>query len=551
MKYFIFYIVVLLSSYSCGLKNNLNSKTKVTLNFGYKGNKIESKGFFSTNQTISDNNKISYISIKAINSKTGQVLNVQSKEALSPFLFVLDNNQDVYFSAIIFSVNKDSVRAYVGDSETHELKGEVIRTVIDVTEVLQSSMGNLPGRVYNDLNEPMQGLTVVLTDFETGFQYPRKTSASRGAFTIYDVIIGRKFIISAYDQSGNLGYFEGLISSSNPARIEVIVSNATSLSANFGGAYIFDGVDDYVKIDNLPYIDTETTNSGFTIEAWIKPSETTKINQRIISNLKSTEGGFAILLSDTTIVENASTSKISFVVQENSSSQLVITHPIALVNNIWYHVAGTYIRENELSGTGTLYVNGIKATGILAINLPSVDNVEPLFIGARPVNGSPQSQTFFKGMIDEVKLSSEEIIFASRPKEPPLVTSSTTILYRFDEESSSGQTVVDSSPNMLDGALMPNEFQGPTRSNSDIGFVAETMKGYDSTPPILVSVHLENNDNGTGGCSGLECDGTLTINISDGDGVGFNRTDHMHLNVGLSYNGNGNHDHIHLRKFFG
>ena len=157
--------------------------------------------------------------------------------------------------------------------------------------------------------------------------------------------------------------------SSNNGTITGAVWNS---SGKIGGAYEFDGDDDYVNVGNI-----NITNNELTMMAWIKPKSDTV---GIRSVVRQQGSGYIILGYES--------------VNHLISTDGVLTH-CASNDGKWHHIAFTYI--NDTTNGFKSYHNGVFCAQKDSTNLPDPNAI--ILIGAR----DDGSETF-NGTIDEVQI---------------------------------------------------------------------------------------------------------------------------------------------------
>ncbi|MDB2606706.1 DUF4038 domain-containing protein [Zobellia sp.] len=152
--------------------------------------------------------------------------------------------------------------------------------------------------------------------------------------------------------------------------------DANKTSGQIGGALVFDGVDDRIS---LPKID-DGLQSGFTVSAWVKPSNAEGGYQGVFGS--STAGGFMTFVNR---------GKLAFTVSTNDNvRKLVSTGTIQ--NNVWQMITYTY------DGTEMLwYINGENVHSEALSGTLKEKSVA--WIG-----WSGWSEEYFEGAIDDVKL---------------------------------------------------------------------------------------------------------------------------------------------------
>jgi hypothetical protein len=146
---------------------------------------------------------------------------------------------------------------------------------------------------------------------------------------------------------------------------------ANSLTYNSDGSFSFTSASNYASIGYNPEIDLVNT---VTLEAWLK--YTTSTNTVCIEkSSNNTHYQFQIFASN----QGAGIGgDIVFMLQPNSSNW--VTAGLALNNNQWHHVIGTYDRTTT---TARIYVDGALRNTNSAIATGPTTNTQPLLIGSR------------------------------------------------------------------------------------------------------------------------------------------------------------------------
>ncbi|MES2773872.1 MAG: FG-GAP-like repeat-containing protein [Bacteroidota bacterium] len=151
-----------------------------------------------------------------------------------------------------------------------------------------------------------------------------------------------------------------------------------------GDALQFDGIDDYVNINNH----TGNINTGYaTISARVKTNAVTPAT--ILSKGDGCSPGsffnFGVSASGKLTVEFAT----------NGVANQAITGNVVINDGLWHHVAA--VRKDSLL---YLYVDGRLDTSKTSPAIAAVSNTAPLLIGASGCSGT---SNFFKGEIDEIR----------------------------------------------------------------------------------------------------------------------------------------------------
>ena len=175
---------------------------------------------------------------------------------------------------------------------------------------------------------------------------------------------------STYENNGTLG---GGNSANSPT---------WTSSGKIGGAYDFDGVDDYVEVPSSPSL---TNFTAISVECWFtaKTLGDGSYWRHIVDKGWMTEGAW-LLHTD------KATKQLRWVLYLDGGQRGVQTNS-NLTENTWYHAVGTY------DGTKVkLYLNGIKQTQETTYSKDSFSNSANLRIA--------QSTHDHHGLIDEVRI---------------------------------------------------------------------------------------------------------------------------------------------------
>jgi hypothetical protein len=227
----------------------------------------------------------------------------------------------------------------------------------------------------------------LIRDFRVRFS----ASLTGGDFWIDDFAITAPSRTKDYSGNNNYGTVHGAEWTSNGV---------------LGGAYVFDGVTDFIRVPDSPRLGGDGSWSEISIEFWIKPlsnqngariiakRDPTAIDRSLVGVNASYMVGFQTGGQNNTLYWGLGSTINGW--QETSDSQTVLTA------GSWYHVVCTY-----KSGPGlTVYINGTqKATTALTGNIAPSQGMylfkAPLFIGC---DGSNSKTSWFNGILDEVHI---------------------------------------------------------------------------------------------------------------------------------------------------
>ena len=156
-----------------------------------------------------------------------------------------------------------------------------------------------------------------------------------------------------------------------------------------GGAYDFDGTDDYAKINYDSSIDF--TSSDFTTEAWIK-TDSNSLDQGIIG----TGNPYNFGGSGWALGYVAASTVLSFQINNGSGGNAYKFITVSDLSGSWHHVAASVDRN----GNAIMYLDGL-AIGTLDVSGESGGSLgsNPLNIGKLGIGA-----LYFDGKIDEVRI---------------------------------------------------------------------------------------------------------------------------------------------------
>jgi PKD repeat protein len=162
------------------------------------------------------------------------------------------------------------------------------------------------------------------------------------------------------------------------------ISGATrTTGGKFGRALSFDGVDDWVTVNDSNSLDLTT---GMTLEAWVYPTATMS-GWRAVVLKEETGSGVYYLYA------NSDTNQPAGIVETSNNDELVASGKSQLPVNTWTHLAVTYNGQYQ-----RLYVNGVEVAAQPQTGTMSISN------GALRIGGTSIWSEFFKGRIDEIRI---------------------------------------------------------------------------------------------------------------------------------------------------
>jgi glucose/arabinose dehydrogenase len=158
------------------------------------------------------------------------------------------------------------------------------------------------------------------------------------------------------------------------------ISGATRGTGRYGGALSFDGVNDWVTVNDTNALDLTT---GMTLEAWVRPANVSYWRTVVIKEQPS-QLVYALYAS----TDNGRPSGHVY-----TTGDIALLGPAALPVNTWSHLAMTW------DGLTTrIYVNGSQVASS-ALTGTAVTSTSPLRIGGNAVWAE-----WFNGLIDEVRV---------------------------------------------------------------------------------------------------------------------------------------------------
>lgn len=189
-----------------------------------------------------------------------------------------------------------------------------------------------------------------------------------------------------------------------------IINGARWVSGISGSALEFDGIDDYVKVEDTHNLDV-FDGDDFSISVWIKRKGDYNTDDMIVSKRNafvSTSKGYALQI--------ASNDKVVFEVCDKitdaNTDTYNLTSGMAIADSDWHHIVVVF---NEDSAKNTkLFIDGVEDSSVVRNgNIDSIyhlNNNKSFIVGALGNLGRP-----FKGTIDEVRiydevLSAEEVL---------------------------------------------------------------------------------------------------------------------------------------------
>jgi hypothetical protein len=172
------------------------------------------------------------------------------------------------------------------------------------------------------------------------------------------------------------------------------LTDITFADGQTGRAFSFNGASSTIRIPASPALDIGA-GSGFTIMAWIKPSDVNGLHPLLAW---SDNGGLQLWIG----VQPFQNGVLCGAVPEKGANHQLCSHPGVLTNGVFQHVALTY---DKASGAAALYVNGVAVAQRQLPGQIAARTHGDLWI-SRPDNrpGNWSTGRMFSGLADEIEL---------------------------------------------------------------------------------------------------------------------------------------------------
>jgi hypothetical protein len=215
-----------------------------------------------------------------------------------------------------------------------------------------------------------------------------QTTATAVSVTVNNTSLG---LVAAY------GFNEGtgttLLDQTGTGHAGAVAGAAWTTQGKFGSALTFDGVNDWVTVNDANDLDFTT---GMTLESWVFPTTSGSASWRNVV-IKERAGGEAYNL----YANSDTNAPAMYVVRAADPGSPLDARGGTVPLNTWTHLAATY------DGTTLrLYVNG-SLVGSRAVANPLLTSTGVLRFGGNSVWGE-----FFAGRIDEVRLYNRALAVA-------------------------------------------------------------------------------------------------------------------------------------------
>lgn len=235
-----------------------------------------------------------------------------------------------------------------------------------------------------------------------------------------------------------------------------LINGPTWIDGKYGKALSFDGLNDYVKINNSPSL--QNANATVTLSAWIYTKSSDAGSQMILlkrDHYEDKQWYFRLWYVNGAL-------HLDFVIIDDTGTVRDATGTMPVLANQWNHVATVYDKYAQIV---TLYLNGNGEIIPFPYNMKSYSS--NVYIGAQV----PYSDSFFNGTIDEVKIYSRAL-------------SAGEIKQEYEQQKSYWNTVKTEVANIVDGPYIGgnfwNDYTGNDINGDDIGDtnLPYNSKGY-------------------------------------------------------------------------
>lgn len=226
------------------------------------------------------------------------------------------------------------------------------------------------------------------------------------------------------------------------------------LGGKFGSALEFDGVDDYVQVQDSPSLRNPSTE--LTVEAWIYfPSNSSGL-QLIIRKWIDSDGGWPSYIIGKTADNRIYGAVTNKGLPQEPTWTTTQTITALGIEDTWAHVAFAWKKETITAADGHIFVNGSAVATAFEPRGYSTAftigyGIYPLYIG-RKAEAPSFSSNYFKGIVDEVRISNVSRT-AFNLTSAPAADANTIALWHFDEGTVTYPLAYDASANANNGVV--------------------------------------------------------------------------------------------------
>jgi predicted glutamine amidotransferase len=242
-------------------------------------------------------------------------------------------------------------------------------------------------------------------------QYPTSSQGSWIALSNYNLVEMNRtdppVVITDIRGYAPLDHFDSTANNNDGTAYNGVVISA---EGKINGGDLFDGVNDYVSVNDSSTLDGDGNWAQLSIELWVKTDVATPSGQRILrkgpssgSDLNSYQVGFqsaSMPVPGALYFDVWHGGAVTTYYEVDARSNL-------LTAGTWYHVVGVY----DTAVGSKIYINGAEVV-VTTVQGTATGNVggspaQPLFIGCRWSGAYPTGNVanFFKGTLDETRIS--------------------------------------------------------------------------------------------------------------------------------------------------
>jgi len=180
--------------------------------------------------------------------------------------------------------------------------------------------------------------------------------------------------------------------------VRITAVKPTSSSGKYGGGYVFDGIDDYIEIENDPSLQFDASDS-FTLSCWIKTDGTGVKNCiRTQNNTAGYRGLYGLRTNDG--------GNVNFLIRDQSANLVSFSGSKTVTDDEWHQIVGV---RDVSSDKLFIYVDGVYDNEAEDTTANSLDSHIVIYIGS--YLGQAE---YYNGSIDEIQiwkraLSAEEL----------------------------------------------------------------------------------------------------------------------------------------------
>jgi RHS repeat-associated protein len=276
------------------------------------------------------------------------------------------------------------------DGDTIQYSYDLVGRLVDTTDPSSGIIHNYYDNIGRLLSVTYPGGETVAYEYDpagnrTELTYPDLTHVNYN----YDSL-NRLISICADDLVGYWKFDEGSgteVYDSVSGNYGTIYGGATWTTGVLDHALSFDGLNDYVEIQNNPKLQFDSEDC-FTLACWIKTSDGSKDNCiRTQNDAAGYTGAYGLRVKD---------GVVNFFIRDQDNNLVVFSGPTLVNDGQWHHIAG--IRD-AVNDNLVIYVDGLQDNETVDTTVSSLDSHRAILIGS--YLGTDE---FFNGEIDEVRI---------------------------------------------------------------------------------------------------------------------------------------------------